>query len=421
MRQAWILAGHVDGAAPTLPLDARIAGMPVVLRHACEARAAGARDIAVIWIGGDEPPRDVIDEAGADDRLAGVELTLVTEPPETDRDVLIVRADRIYHRDHPKRAADAAADRPLRKIAGDANDAVFAASPELARQLVEAAARPGGIDALVAERAAAGEVTEVDPPYLDFCTAAPDRAGRRRAEKKLVGSLRKKADGYMARVLNRRISLPISRLLARTSIRPNHVTVLCFLSALSGAFVIAQGGYRNGVIGMLLVEWGSICDGIDGELARLKFRFSRLGQWMDTVTDDISNVCINIGVALSLDAAGVDWAIPVVLVGLAAFALTQSSQYYLIATIYKSGDLAAIPWAFQSTDFLESRPTGLWPRIKAGVPKLLKRDSFVTLFVILAFAGFLEGILLIFTGGAVAFLFSYTVQYLRVRPTLRAG
>jgi hypothetical protein len=63
----------------------------------------------------------------------------------------------------------------------------------------------------------------------------------------------------------------------------------------------------------------------------------------------------------------------------------------------------------------------LWPRIKAGVPKLLKRDSFVTLFVILAFAGFLEGILLIFTGGAVAFLFSYTVQYLRVRPTLRAG
>ena len=421
IKHAWILAGELDGAPETLELSHRIAGMSVLLRHACEAKGAGVERISVIWIGSGEAPGALVAESAADDRLAGVELALATEPPAPEGDVLVIRGDRVYHRDHPKRAATADSDRPLRKIAGEANDAVFAATPEIARRLVEAASRAGGIDAAVAELAAADQVGEAPAPYLDFCTAAADRRERRRAEKLLVSSLRKKADGYMARLLNRRISGPISRQLAKTSIRPNHVTVLCFLSALSGAVVIAQGGYWNGVIGMLLVELGSICDGIDGELARLKFRFSRLGQWMDTVTDDISNVCINIGVALSLDAAGAEWAIPVVLIGLGAFAITQSSQYYLIATVYRSGDLAAIPWAFQSTEFLESRPTGLWPRIKAGVPKMLKRDSFVTLFVILAFAGFLEGVLLIFAGGAVAFLFSYTIQYLRARPEIRAA
>ena len=424
-RQAWILAGELDGQKPALRLDTVIAGMPVLLRHACEAKLAGAESVRVIWIGDTEAPAAAIAAMAGDERLGDTSLELADGDDSpgggVEGDVLVIRADRIVHRDHLKRVADGDHRAPLRKIAGGDHDGVFAASAPVARQMVAAAAREGGLEALVAELARRGEVTEVAPPYLSFCVSAPDRAGRRRAEKLLVSSLRKSADGYAARLLNRRISLPISRLLARTPIRPNHVTVLCFLSALSGAIIIAQGGYRNGVVGMLLVELGSICDGIDGELARLKCRFSRLGQWMDTVTDDLSNVCLNIGVALNLAAAGSEWAIPVVAVALGAFAITQSSQYYLIATVYKSGDLAAIPWAFQSTEFLSSRPTGLWPRLKAGIPRLLKRDFFVTLFVVLAVSGLLEGVLLLFAGGAISFLFSYTIQYLRARPEIIAA
>lgn len=417
--RAWILAGELDGEAPSLPLDTAIAGMPVLLRHACEARLAGAASVLVIWIGDAPAPVAAIEAMAADERLGDTRLELAFEAPgDADGDVLVIRADRVYHRDHPKLVANAEANAPLRAIAGDENDAVYAAGAPLAREMVAAAARPGGLAELVAERR--GETAEVAAPYLSFCVSAADRAGRKRAEKLLVSSLRKAADGYAARLINRRISLPISRLLARTPIRPNHVTVVCFLSALTGAVIIAQGGYRNGVIGMLLVELGSIFDGIDGELARLKCRFSRLGQWMDTVTDDVSNVCLNVGVALSLDAAGAEWAIPVVTAALIAFVITQASQYYFIAAVYDSGDLAAIPWAFQSTEFLSSRPTGLLPRLKAGIPRLLKRDFFVTLFLALAIAGALEGVLLLFAGGAISFLFSYSVQYLRARPEIRA-
>jgi CDP-L-myo-inositol myo-inositolphosphotransferase len=417
--EAWILAGAVDGGEDAADPLLEIAGLPLLLRHAGEAIGAGAERVKVIWLG--EAPAPEIFSVAGDDRLRGRAIEVVTEIPAAVADrVLVIRGDRVFHRDLCKILVAAEPGAPLIAIEGDDYDGAFAADPEVARALAEAAGRPGGLTSEIARRAAA----TAPPPYLGFSVPAPlsaaDRHALHRAEKRLVGSLRKAADGYAARLLNRRISLFASRHLARTPIRPNHVTVVCFLSALAGGATLAQGGYLCGVIGMLLVELGSILDGIDGELARLKLRFSRTGQWMDTVTDDLSNVFLATGTALNLEAAGVGWALPVLIAGLVAFALTQSSQYYLIATVYRSGDLAAIPWAFQSTDFLSSRPAGLIPRLKAGIPKLLKRDFTVTLFVALAIAGFLEGVLLLFAGGAIGFLISYSIQYLRVRGSLRS-
>jgi phosphatidylglycerophosphate synthase len=164
---------------------------------------------------------------------------------------------------------------------------------------------------------------------------------------------------------------------------------------------------------MLFIEVGSIVDGIDGELARLRCHSSKLGQWMDTVTDDIANLCYWTGVMWSLDGAGVDWALPLWGAAAGCFVITQSIQYYLIATVYNSGDLAAIPWAMQSKEFLEQRPTGLIPRIKAGFPKLFKRDFAVTMFVVMALAGFLEGILVISAAGAIVFFCMMMVQLVR--------
>lgn len=413
--EGWILAGAVDGAPPA-PLLADLAGMPVLLRHACELRLAGATRAVVIWHGDEAPPD--IDAIAGDERLAGCALELVRAVPEGgDGDVLVVRGDRAYHRDVPKRLAGAPADAALRKVAGAEHDGVFAADRATARRLAAAAAERDGVAGVVAELDAAGGVVEVEPPYLGFCVPARDRAELRRAGRLLISSLRKSADGYAARLINRHISLLFTRFLVKTPVRPNHMTVLAFASAFTGGIIIGQTGYIAGVIGMLLVELGSILDGIDGELARLKCRFSKLGQWMDTVTDDVSNVCYWTGIMVSLRATGVEWAFPLWLATVIAFSFTQLTQYYLIAVIYKSGDLAAIPWAFQSTEFLSSRPRGLLPRLKAGIPKLLKRDFAVTLFLALAIAGRLDVVLLISAAGALSFFVSFGIQLLRVRPT----
>jgi phosphatidylglycerophosphate synthase len=186
-----------------------------------------------------------------------------------------------------------------------------------------------------------------------------------------------------------------------------------------GGIVISRGGYAAGVAGMILVELGSIVDGIDGELARLRFQFSARGQWLDTVGDDIATVAYASGVIANLEAAGIEWAMPLGVCAITAFVLTQSTQYGLIKYVYRSGDLAAIPWAFQSSAFLSQQPSGLRARVTATIPKLLKRDFVVTMFLGFAIIGWLQPILLVFAGGAFVFLVVFFTQFARHRHEVR--
>ena len=417
-KEGWILAGRLDATRVVPSPFEAVAGVSHLLRTALELALAGCTRIVVVWQGEDSAPD--ISGIAADARLASrAKLELAQNAPEegTSETILIARGDRIFHRDIPKILAREIASGSLAsaEIAGDEYDAVFAADRKVALELATASASAGGLAVSIEALRASGRVGSCEPPWLGFSVAASSPSEVRRAEKLLVRSLKKTADGYAARVFNRHISLFFTSFLMRTRIHPNVITMLAFASAFSGGLVIAGGGYWHGVVGMLLVEWGSIVDGIDGELARLTCRFSKLGQWMDTVTDDISNVCYWTGCMLSLREMGVEWAFPVWLVAVCLFSITQLTQYFLIAVIYKSGDLAAIPWAFQSSEFLSSRPVGFWPRIKAGIPKFLKRDFAVSLFVVCAFAGRLDIVLLISAAGAVGFFVAFAIQFARRR------
>ena len=384
--------------------------MPHGLRLACDLAHAGARRIFVVW-NGDGPPPELSSIAN-DHRLARVAtLEVVSSPPTGDDtdEILVARGDRMFHRDMPKLVLAARGHANVAKIRGDHHDGVFAADRATAQTLAAHAYEPGGIARELATR----RVAEADVPYAGFTARASGPRSLRRAERQLVWSLRKAADGIASKALNRHISLPISWALSRTKVHPNHVTLTALVLALAGAATIATGGYLAGVVGMLLVNLGSIIDGVDGELARLRFQFSRVGQWLDTTVDDVANVAYISGVAVNLTLAGVDWAMPVGILALGAFSVTQGTQYVLITFVYKSGDLAAIPWAFQSADFLSQRPQGILPWVKATVPKLLKRDFVVSLFVTFALIGRLDVILLVFAGGALSFFVVFFVQFAR--------
>jgi phosphatidylglycerophosphate synthase len=421
-REAWVIAGMVDGERPYLALGDQVAGIPYLLRLAGELGLAKVTRIVVVWNGPGPVPD--ISAVAADPRLRGVRLEVATATPAGATEAIaVLRADRIWHRDSVKAAITAwtaSEDARLAKVDGAESDAVVIAMREDAARLVARCAEPGGWSAMIDEHERAGQVTTAPLPYLGFTLAVPDLAAKRRGERRLVWSLRKAADGVAAKLLNRRISAPLTWLLMRTRVTPNHVTLCALVCAVTGGIVIGQGGYVAGVIGMLFVELGSIVDGVDGELARLKLQFSRRGQWLDTVVDDIGNLCYATGIMLNLEQAGVTWARPLWMASACAFALTQATQYWLIANVYNSGDLAAIPWAFQSTEFLSARPQGLVANIRHGIPKLLKRDFAVTLFVAFALAGFLEGVLLVFAGGALVFFAVFFTQFARNYRTVMA-
>lgn len=414
--EGWILAGTLDGEVATPAPRELVAGVPHLLRCALSLKAAGAPRIAVVWLGATEPPE--IADLAADPRLGGVPLTLATAVPagSAGDSIVLVRADRVYHRDLPRRVSE---DEPrpeqgARVLDDRSIDAAIAAPRSVADRIAGVAGRPGGIAALIDELERAGQLATTYAPWCGFSMPVRNRIEHRRAEWRLCWTLRKLADGFAAQLINRRISLPITYLLCRTRVLPNQVTVLCLLSALAGGILIAQGDYRNGVLGMLLFELGSILDGIDGELSRLKYQGSRLGQWMDTVTDDISNVFFGAGTTCCLHAAGVTWAASAGVTAIACFFCTQLTQYYYLVRYYDSGDLADNPWAMQGGPAYDpnDRRTG-WRKLLAMSPRLFKRDFFITLFLALAIADRLDIALVIFSGGAISFFFVFFFQLAR--------
>ncbi|MDQ3335628.1 MAG: CDP-alcohol phosphatidyltransferase family protein [Myxococcota bacterium] len=383
-----------------------------MLRLACDLALAGAKRIYVVWNGGGDPPDLAV--LSRDRRLARhARLEVVTEVPCGDDGdtILVARGDRLFHRDMPKLvvSARAASGAQIGKIAGDEHDGVIAADRATARRLAMRAFEAGGMARVLGS----ASIGEAELPYAGFTARASGPRALRRAEKQLVWSLRKAADGIASKAINRHISLRISWALSGTKVHPNHITLAALVFALAGAATIASGGYLAGVAGMLLVNVGSIIDGCDGEIARLRFQFSRVGQWLDTTVDDLANIAYISGVIASLSASSEAWAFPIGAVALAAFVITQTTQYALITLVYKSGDLAAIPWAFQSADSLARTS------LSATLPKLLKRDFVVTLFCVFAVLGKLDWILVGWATGALVFFVVLFVQLARNTRSLR--
>jgi phosphatidylglycerophosphate synthase len=110
----------------------------------------------------------------------------------------------------------------------------------------------------------------------------------------------KETDGYMARNFDRKISGAVSRVLLKTSITPNQITVLVTCLGIAAGYWMAQEGYVAKLYGALLFLLTSILDGCDGEVARAKKLTSKLGGWLDLWGDNVVHVAVFYGLGLGL-------------------------------------------------------------------------------------------------------------------------
>src|SRR6185312_2941334 len=159
-----------------------------------------------------------------------------------------------------------------------------AVEDRLTRRFGPPAAIPAGIDPMVV-------MTSVDV---------------RVAEQRLLRSLVKDTDGFMARHVERPISLQIVRRLASTAVTPNQITIASAAIGLFGApFFLSEFWFWQ-TVGALLFLTHSIVDGCDGELARLKFQESRWGGvldfWGDNVVHIVTFACMAAGWSVSVAA-----------------------------------------------------------------------------------------------------------------------
>lgn len=122
-----------------------------------------------------------------------------------------------------------------------------------------------------------------------------DGSALKNAKAMLIQQLRKNTDGPISRILNRPISIKISKLLLKTKITPNQISLVGFITAFFGALFFYVGEYIFLIIGGILVQLSSIIDGCDGEVARLKLMQTKYGGWFDAVLDRYADAIIIFG------------------------------------------------------------------------------------------------------------------------------
>jgi CDP-L-myo-inositol myo-inositolphosphotransferase len=168
----------------------------------------------------------------------------------------------------------------------------FLCSPALFDALEESIAAgdctlSGGVRRLAARGTA--RVVDVNGHYwVDVDTPADAETARAL----LYATLVKPHDGFIARTINRRISLNLlTPLLLRLfgGITANQVTLLSFLvaGAATGFFFAALP-----LLGGIAVQLTSVLDGSDGEIARLKKQESDFGRFFDAVVDRYADAII---------------------------------------------------------------------------------------------------------------------------------
>ena len=256
--------------------------------------------------------------------------------------------------------------------------------------------------ALQIERVAADSMPPADAEIVRADEVAgvriESRRDCRRAEWRHMQQLPKSFQGPVDALFNRHFSLRITRQLARTPVTPNQVTVVALLIGLAAALLLVIGSPVAVIVGGVLIALQSIVDSCDGELARLRFQFSALGQWLDNVADDVVDSALM--VTLGIAAGGDLWLFLGIGAG-AARVFTQLVLYWQVTRV--GGQFWNFRWWFESE--VESVDQVYDPRSPlTWVRSLGRRDVYLFIWGLLCVcqlpvvaAGYAVGISAVFT------------------------
>jgi phosphatidylglycerophosphate synthase len=151
---------------------------------------------------------------------------------------------------------------------------------------------------------------------------------RRRADAWQFELIHKPLDNVVTRYFYRTLSRPLTRMFLLSPLLPNHITLISTAFALGGCAIAAGAGYGAHVLGLALLVFGGVMDANDGEVARLRLEFSKLGGWLDTIGDELARLGVMIAVTLHVAPRWPD--LPVLAFGGVAVALNLA----VVAMIY---------------------------------------------------------------------------------------
>ncbi len=206
----------------------------------------------------------------------------------------------------------------------------------------------------------------------------------RQAEQRLYRSFIKTTDGWFSKHLNRRLSLAITRRIVHLPLHPNTITFFTLLIGLASGWSAAQGRLVLLAAGGILFQIASILDGVDGEVARAKLLHSRLGEWLDTVCDDLTNAIFILGVTVGMYRMAPDlWWLALGLGSLVVYAVTLWIMYRRLIVDQRQPSLLAFQEEIRRPGY---RPQGIKAWLVSLQP-LIKRDFYGYAFMLCGLLG----------------------------------
>jgi CDP-diacylglycerol--glycerol-3-phosphate 3-phosphatidyltransferase len=94
----------------------------------------------------------------------------------------------------------------------------------------------------------------------------------------------------------RKLSRPTAIILNKLNLEPNQVTILSFILGAISGFIFY---YKMFIFGLIVLFISEILDCADGDLARLKKKVSKKGEFMDSFLDRVVEVFVFYGLILT--------------------------------------------------------------------------------------------------------------------------
>jgi CDP-diacylglycerol--glycerol-3-phosphate 3-phosphatidyltransferase len=94
----------------------------------------------------------------------------------------------------------------------------------------------------------------------------------------------------------RKFSRPAARLFYKLGFEPNQVTILSFILGIISALFLSQSMF---IIGLVILFVSEVLDCADGDLARIKKKVSKKGEFLDSFLDRIVEIFLFYGLILT--------------------------------------------------------------------------------------------------------------------------
>ncbi len=198
-------------------------------------------------------------------RALGIDLTFTSAIPELDKPALLI------------------------------NGGVFVETADLQRVIEEGGQLFSADGARLPVAMTAGDAVPVTAGRV--AVLVTDATSVREAERRLWSSLTSNTDGIVDRFLNRPLGRHLSKILIHSPFSPNQVSIVSTLVGILSGWFFA-GGYF--ISGAFLLQLSAIIDCVDGDLARVLYKESRLGKWLDLVGDQFVHIAVFAGIGFGL-------------------------------------------------------------------------------------------------------------------------